>query len=215
MTANHTQDNDDRLIDRLVDGELPEDARRALLARLDAVPDGWRRCALAFLEAQVWRETFAPVAAGCHELSSVHPAEALSLTESKSETRAPHRFGAGRTAAALAASLLTAFTLGWMARGGRTGAENGAEIHTSPVTIAKTESPNAPTLAQADPTETKDGHQPPAPMLMPDPIVARLESRGYQVDRRQRLIAVETKDGRRMTMPIEEVRLRFVGDRTY
>jgi hypothetical protein len=213
MTANHTQDTDDRLIDRLVDGELPEDTRRALLARLDAVPDGWRRCALAFLEAQAWRETFVPVAAGCYRLSSTRAAEALALAGSEARVRATRRFGAAQITVGLAASLLTAFTLGWLARGGRTGAGNGAEINATPVTITKTESPNVPTLAHADPIETEDGHQPPTPM--PDPIVARLESRGYQVDRRQRLIAVETKDGRRMTMPIEEVRLRFVGDRTY
>jgi hypothetical protein len=121
-------------------------------------------------------------------------------------------------AAALAASLLIAFTLGLMTRSGRTGAGNGTEINATPVTIAKTESPSTPTptVTQADPTETtEDGHQPSAPMPMSDPIVARLESRGYHVDRRQRLIAVETQDGRRMTMPIEEVRLQFVGNRTY
>lgn len=47
--------NDDALFDRLVDGELSADERRALLASLDDRADGWRRCALAFLEAQAWR----------------------------------------------------------------------------------------------------------------------------------------------------------------
>ena len=54
--------NDASQIDLLVDGELPAEARRALLSRLDASPDGWRRCALAFLEAQAWRESFAGAA---------------------------------------------------------------------------------------------------------------------------------------------------------
>src|SRR5260370_8705607 len=40
------------LIDRLVDGELGEAERRELLLRLESNPDGWRRCALAFIEAQ-------------------------------------------------------------------------------------------------------------------------------------------------------------------
>ncbi len=52
---NHDIANDDILLDRLVDGELPADERRALLQSLDSRPDGWRRCALAFLEAQSWR----------------------------------------------------------------------------------------------------------------------------------------------------------------
>jgi hypothetical protein len=45
---------DDRTIDRLVDGELAPEERRRLLAALEAAPGGWRRCALAFLEAQAW-----------------------------------------------------------------------------------------------------------------------------------------------------------------
>lgn len=47
---------DDAVWDRLVDGELPDDERRALIASLDDRPDGWRRCALAFLESQALRE---------------------------------------------------------------------------------------------------------------------------------------------------------------
>lgn len=42
-------------LDLLVDGELTEKQRRELLTRLDEQPDGWRRCALAFLEAQSWQ----------------------------------------------------------------------------------------------------------------------------------------------------------------
>jgi hypothetical protein len=45
---------DQRLLDLLVDGELAEAQRRELLLALDNKPDGWRRCALAFLEAQSW-----------------------------------------------------------------------------------------------------------------------------------------------------------------
>lgn len=41
-------------IDRLVDGELTDDEQRALLARLEESSDGWRRCALAFIEARCW-----------------------------------------------------------------------------------------------------------------------------------------------------------------
>jgi len=42
------------LLDRLVDNELAEDQRRALLLDLQRSEGGWRRCALAFLEAQAW-----------------------------------------------------------------------------------------------------------------------------------------------------------------
>lgn len=48
---------DPTLLDRLVDGELPEPQRRDLLSTLDGRPEGWRQCALAFLEAQSWCES--------------------------------------------------------------------------------------------------------------------------------------------------------------
>lgn len=46
---------DDTVLDRLVDGELAEGEYRDVLAALDSGSDGWRRCAMAFLEAQAWR----------------------------------------------------------------------------------------------------------------------------------------------------------------
>ena len=48
--------DDPRLLDLLVDGELTPGERRELLTRLDEQPEGWRRCALAFLEAQAWQQ---------------------------------------------------------------------------------------------------------------------------------------------------------------
>jgi len=48
--------DDDRRLDLLVDGELSELQRRELLEALDQEPGGWRRCALAFLEAQCWKQ---------------------------------------------------------------------------------------------------------------------------------------------------------------
>ncbi len=45
-------------LDRLVDGELSESDRSELLLQLEHEPEGWRRCALAFLEAQCWKQEF-------------------------------------------------------------------------------------------------------------------------------------------------------------
>jgi len=50
--------NDEVMLDRLVDGELSAEHRRAFLAAMEHSEDGWRRCALAFLEAQSWRSEF-------------------------------------------------------------------------------------------------------------------------------------------------------------
>jgi hypothetical protein len=50
--------------DRLVDGELSATEERALLIALDARPDGWRRCALAFLESRNWQNELGALAGG-------------------------------------------------------------------------------------------------------------------------------------------------------
>ena len=52
--SQHENKLDDTLLDRLVDGELSDAEYREALVALDSHPDGWRRCALAFLEAQAW-----------------------------------------------------------------------------------------------------------------------------------------------------------------
>ena len=45
MNANamNCSGDEDHQLDLLVDGELSEEARRALLTQLDRQPDGWRR----------------------------------------------------------------------------------------------------------------------------------------------------------------------------
>lgn len=46
---------DELLVERLVDGELSDEEREDLVYRLDEMIDGWRFCALSFLEAQSFR----------------------------------------------------------------------------------------------------------------------------------------------------------------
>jgi hypothetical protein len=67
---------DPQVLDRLVDGELAETERRDVLQTLDRQPDGWRQCALAFLEAQTWGQTLTEYAR--------KPAEAAAAEAAKS-----------------------------------------------------------------------------------------------------------------------------------
>jgi hypothetical protein len=85
-------------LDRLVDGELDEPSRAALLRALDRQPDGWKRCALTFLEAQAWREAM--------------PAVAVAHAQPTSQSRP-----AFRRAFAVAAAVAVAFCGGFVARG--------------------------------------------------------------------------------------------------
>jgi len=101
-------DDDDALLDRLVDGELSGDEQRELLASLEQQPDGWRRCALAFLESQAWRKEMrglvAPVSRDNVALA------ALSTEAPKDSRRSSPRFSSSWLTAA--AALLLAFGLG-------------------------------------------------------------------------------------------------------
>lgn len=95
---------DDECFDRLVDGGLAAEEYRALLAALEDEPGGWRKCALAFLEAQALAQ----------ELSSlcVKPQPAAAAPGAKP----PALFWTTSALLwAMAASFLVALTLGIVA----------------------------------------------------------------------------------------------------
>jgi len=123
----------ERLVDRLVDGELSPAERRDVILHLEEAPAGWRRCALAFLEAQGWREEFGSI---------VRPA----APSVGSMPAAPHkaalsRFPAWRstllTGLAVAASFLVAFVLGMHIRGGGAGPNGERPIESLAATVGE------------------------------------------------------------------------------
>ncbi len=78
-------ENPERLCDRLVDNELSPAEQRELLAALEDEPGGWRRCALAFVEANVWRDS----------LHGVRAEQAVPLLSTASLPNAVPSSGAG------------------------------------------------------------------------------------------------------------------------
>lgn len=70
----YSKQADNTNLDRLVDGEMSADERREFLASLDERPEQWRRCALAFLEAQTWGNEFARWVNPPDETPAVEPA---------------------------------------------------------------------------------------------------------------------------------------------
>jgi hypothetical protein len=105
--------------DRLVDGELTAAEERQLLASLDAQPDGWRRCALAFLEARCWNKGFQSLAFTDGALNGVSRQVAAGPTrpetnDATTTRHAPSQTGHSSVARSLvlAASILLAFVLG-------------------------------------------------------------------------------------------------------
>jgi hypothetical protein len=176
----------ERDIDRLVDGELTESERRDLLLRLDLESQGWRRCALAFLEAQCLRAALVEPAPTPISRSIVNPS-----------VRPIWKTSARRTA--LAASVALAFLLGWNAHD------------------AKPERAQAPPLEPLleAPRMAKQPANPISPVAFVDPVVERLQQRGFSAEKESRLVPVELADGRRVAMPVQVVRLQYVGGRTY
>jgi hypothetical protein len=103
---------DDGVINRIVDGELTPSELRTAVLQLDDVPDGWKRCALAFLEARCLREAFRaigePVERQVERPSFTRPAAALPAK------RRPRLWLNRAIAAGIAAA---AFGLGWLTHG--------------------------------------------------------------------------------------------------
>jgi hypothetical protein len=131
----------EHLLDLLVDGELTDAARGELLLWCEQDPQGWRRCALAFLEGQSWSEgaknlaahpVQADVGAASRAADGIRrdedvAGEARLIPASKlaPTIEGPTRTSGGawrwRTALgplAMAASFLLAFGLGLWTRGG-------------------------------------------------------------------------------------------------
>lgn len=111
-------DYDDVLFDRLVDGELSAEEKRRLLASLDDRTDGWRRCALAFLQSQAWGSSMrsliaAPDADAIPPASTDQP-DSLKFDIVRTVSR-PRQWKHAASWLAMAAGLMIAFGLGqWM-----------------------------------------------------------------------------------------------------
>jgi anti-sigma factor RsiW len=193
-------------IDRLVDGSLPEAERRALLLRLDTQPDGWRRCALAFLEDQAWREALAPLAEPVASVSML-PNPGAAATTSK-----PARIARRWTAAA--ASLLAAFALGWTVKHvepPNVPRELARELTPSPTIPSETVLPEAIAVAE----EKRAAPEQSPSSLYVDALVKTLQQKGYSAERETTNITMKFQDGKERKIPAQEIRFHYAGGRTY
>jgi hypothetical protein len=227
---------DDARFDRLVDGELNEAERRELLAGLDNEPGGWRHCALAFLEAQCWKQEF----------GTIVKRETRTATAPGAIRRRAPWLGRLGTPLAVAASLLAALWLGatWQqARVGRPALPSGASTIGEVVQNAGSRAPVAPSptkpavgpwrvvtvLAPAGTQDARMVFDLPAverdnvdqqwiqslPSAMPDNVLQAFNRTGHQVRQRRELVPIPLKDGRRLVMPVDQVEVKYVGDKSY
>jgi hypothetical protein len=222
--SGNTQPIGDRQLDLLVDGQLKPAERRQLLTQLDAEPGAWRRCALAFLEAQAWREDFRAVARPA-------PAEA----PSQSVAVAPRRRTASRWPAvlAVAASFIMAFTLGmivhpsWrgsvprldqVARQGAAGDQGPRGALTdsaSPWRMVTLTSPDASgepiRLPAVERNRIDDAWLGSLPAAVPPDVLRAFERTGHAVHQSRQLMPVPLEDGRRLVVPVDQIEVHPVG----
>ncbi len=170
-------------LDRLAAGDLSPSERRRLLAALEDEPDGWRRCALAFLEAQSWREA-------CRQLTA-EPSGQANAPEASVRRRAwrPSTRPLAAGIAAAAAVLVAAFW-GGLAIG-----------RAWPITLPSVAEDSSPSKTASVPGASRDGsHTPVADSHGNDPAVRRREARAVlQV---LGVIHVPGEDGARHAVPI-------------
>lgn len=225
------------LLDLLVDGELADDDRRELLAWCEREPDGWRRCALAFLEAQNWSQVLGnltepvrgPVAIEEQPTSAI-AVQPLVLRSSVLQARQ------WRTMLAMAASVALAFTLGvWVRDAGkveRIAPEDPAAMHfvenNSPTRLSPGRPEQGPPQAEVavgGPSRAADERQLPVtagdgwllvePSAMPAEVQRALERMGHRVEQRRQLVPYRLEDGRRVVVPVDQVEVQPVGNRSY
>lgn len=186
----------DILIARVVDGDLaPADLRRALAA-LDAAPGGWKDCTLAFLEARGLDDALR------RPEPATPPPPAL-----------PRRRRPSRPVLAAAAVALLAFGAGrWTVE--RPAPTPHAEP--TPTMVAAREETPAPAAEVAPPAAGALALAVPGwvlnqPLPVPSDAQAALESRGYRLEQRRRIVAARLPDGRRVVRPVDRVRVSYVG----
>jgi hypothetical protein len=216
------------LLDRLVDGELNDAERRALLERLERTPDGWRRCALAFLEQQAWRSEARAYASGAPEIA-IRPTAA----------NVTHRgWSVGTWSGyALAACLMLALGAWLIVRDkdahevARIKVPEGGLVTVTPEAIPPAVPKSRPTTPDGaanvrlvvEGGPYRDDEVVEVPLIdagrldealfgqwsqaVPADALQMMEQLGHQVVRERRLVPIQLRDGRRVVVPMDQLEI--------
>lgn len=212
-------------LDELVCGDVPPKRYREILTRLDAEPEKWRDCALAFLQEQAIEAEMRKLAIGdanwdgtTEAKTKVEPNTSViqgvrrALPSGQSETERLHQL---QRWTSIAASVLIAFTVGWVGSGfmGQSSVEPGVAIQQAggSENLQLTESsPRTESL----PDLNQDWNQGPTfasneslvlDNEIPDELV-KLQRLGYQIESTSRLVPVELSNGKSAIVPIKTYR---------
>ncbi|MBI1247812.1 hypothetical protein GC197_08170 [bacterium] len=222
--SNSPKPIDDRMLDRLVDGELSSDEYRQLLVELDQIPDGWRRCAHAFLESQALGLSLPLV---MQPVSSLPQKEtALKVEKSPPSTAISiHRM---ETLAAIAAMVAIAFGLGWWISDWGNG-DSGAVAPEQPIATFNPHQPGdiprpgdqQPRYVYVNQWDGLNGSGMPIPIdpnrkFDPDQAwdptwgmsskqIQKMTEAGHQLKAENRFIPVSLENGDQVVVPVQDV----------
>jgi hypothetical protein len=227
---NNDISNNDVLFDRLVDGELSAVERRALLESLDSQPQGWRHCALAFLEAQSWRTELRSIAAKTPVKTELQKTVAPSGPAKRISILAAAQW------LAVAASLLVAFKLGNLQRGSLVRVASGPTSSQDQVASAPG-SPSPTSKAPGDALnlwvrdDAGQMRRVRVPLVdagtldhdlglqfqtgVPDDVRDQLQDHGYAVQSKHQYAPMWLDNGRPMIVPVEDTKIVPVSNKVY
>jgi hypothetical protein len=212
-------------VDRLACGELDENMRKSLFTWLDAEPLRWRSCALALLEAQSWNESLAGITLAVDKETR---AELCRLDQKSRVERTPFRWA---SLGSLAAVLLIAFTLGALSRGWPAPQVDAiVESKQPPASEHGTEKDPTGRLMATVSLPSELGSQIPATLQIPvrsvrdsgpqtasTPISEfdqhKWERLGYQLTKERRYLPAQLPDGKKVVVPVDQVKANYVGSK--
>ncbi len=221
-------------LDRLVDGELNETARRELLLQFEREPEGWRRCALAFLEAQCWKQELGvmsrlPEVVSAQSAPQPTPASLPAATVRTAVSRWRQNLA---TALTMGACFLIALAIGVSIRGkGPHGADANLSTVTAP--LSPNDSQATPISQPADELITVDGADgateslrvPRAhrdaidqnvaeqgPDAIPPAVQQAFQRAGHEVVQQREIVPGQMYNGRQLMVPVDHVEIHYVGN---
>lgn len=224
-------------LDRMVDGELTEEQQQLLLTRLEHSPGEWKRLALAFAEAQVWRSSFR---------ETVSVADVRPIAASPEATPTPRAQSALTRVVIAAALLVSGFGLGALVN------QPAESVADGTIADSMTDEDESVAAGGSGGTETPAsalaGHQPVNPSVVqfvvhdgrsdmarvmnvpfhdesvpldevfsaneptvPDHVRELLQQTGIEIEEEQGVWPLALPDGRQVVFPVNQVRIRNSG----
>jgi hypothetical protein len=152
------------LIDQIVDGGLTPAQLQRAVRELDSTPDGWRRCALSFIEAQAWGEAFRNLDGTVEEKPRLLPdsdCSAPAMTSTLRPGSTSNVISRRWIGDALAAGIaIIAFSLGWLVHGVRNPGQNDGPARPAELTAKVDPAPEPPVAVASEPPAVTDTPEP-------------------------------------------------------